>query len=171
MKTQDGYVLFFCLMLVSLLSFLTLSQWRSMFIYSKTVANRIRQHQQDYQLERLGRLLANKPLRQIPPSCFLPEKDPGGAVFEFISNSTACRLEQGAFYYWIEDLGLDDCLQIVLKNQSFASHHYRYTLVSKEGQALQFYFVNPAKGATCLKDIRRLAPGITSWRHFRIAFN
>ncbi len=172
MNGERGYVLLFCLMLLGVLSLLTLSELRSAYIYSKTLAIRTQNHQQDYKLERQGRLLVNQGLSRIPRHCIGKERDMSEMIQALASGEIGCRFEKGKFAYWIEDLNIEDCLQITDENQTYASHHFRYTLMLTDDQRrtsmLQFHVIKKGRVAHCINKAYRLAPGLSSWRLIRL---
>lgn len=146
-----------------ILTLLVLSLMQEVFVYIKS-SNQIRiNHDVFHQMEGIANTLdlANS-------ACVVLDKDPNQVV-DMLAKNQGCVMVEGTrqYRYALEDLGLHPCLQIVVDETLYGSHHWLVTVASMQSpnMILQLRKARPVETDKCeLSTRHRIYPGVISWR-------
>ena len=101
--------------------------------------------------------------------CVIPTHlNPNESIAE-LSKNHACQgtNDKINYQYLIEDLGVQPCLQTVVNDERYSTHHWRLTIVSESApqRFLQIQFAQFVESQPCIDHpTRQITPGLVSWR-------
>ena len=120
-----------------------------------------------YSLETYAQQLMLKRWSKDSP-CWVEEKN-FLAIKHLLKNKQACSLKEDKkqFFYLIEDLGLFPCLQTMIAEMKYSTHHTRPTIMDKkENNFLQIRVAYTEPLQSCDKqEIVNINPGVLSWHY------
>ncbi len=177
MKTsQQGMILLFTLLLLSLISGFILLELEMLLLQQKTVQQFIGQQQ----LKQTMSSIAARLIKAPPLTCIVSGQANPNTVLTQLTDTKACQLieEKHLFHYVIEDLGLFACVQINTKKTISSSHHWRLSIqqldtldnnesnpLKKPQHTLQIRFATIGPYQLCENNQTTvIQAGITSWR-------
>jgi hypothetical protein len=173
MRCQRGIVLFFTLMILSVLSMLILFEMQSVFLYYQSINQFIKKKESFYHLELQAKQLALKNW-QRGDKCVVGPQDSNEIIKLLLSKGCSYKSKKILYTYLVEDLGDYPCLQTIINKERFATRHFQVSIVSKEeGSALlQLRFAELAFASLpCTSKLTIEVPqGILSWRYVRAPF-
>lgn len=155
---QQGFVLFTCLVLISLLALLVLSQMQLVLLQLKAVNHLIDRHRTLRGLETA--------LRLIPfdkKNCGVIRDNPNDVKKEGCIISSNGR----QYRFFTESLGVIPCLNTTQNDEVFSTWHWRLTISTDDEQPifLQVRMATPVAYVACDSGIeKRITSGILSWR-------
>lgn len=152
--------------MITVISLLVLARMQHLLMYTKGVSRMIRQHQNFYQLE-------SEALRMLNHSLSYPcvrKQNAPNSVLEALRKKKGCHSRTNpAVYYFIEDLGIIDCLVNRPNDKLVSTQHWRYSLMFFEEKqpafAVQLRVINPAQEMLCKQKMQYVSLGIGSWRY------
>lgn len=165
---QKGVILFAVMVILSILAMLLLSQMQMMLLYHRFTNQLIEKHFIFRVLESEAQLKIK--LGQWEAACLRVSDDANG-VLDALANQQGCALqvEQQPYNLIIEDLGTIACMQSVINNQLYSTHHWRISIKAQNSkQILQLRFAKVTRLIPCNKEyVLFIRPGIMSWRYLR----
>lgn len=159
---EQGFILSFVLLLLSLMGLYVLTLSELFIIQTKTLNSLSLKHQHFYAQEQaVQRLLAQSPnncLFLVPYQRFLTEP----LTFK------TCQDSDGVYqfrYIWI-DLGMDTKTCVRAAQIERAAHHYRLLVWGQEpfNEAIEVHDIKLALTKPCHKQAYQAKPGPSSWR-------
>ena len=166
---QIGVVLLTTIIMIVVITMLVLTLMHSVFLYFKISNQVVRRHEILYQLEAVAHKLAAANNELTPSDCILTETDPNQMI-DMLLHNNGCSLTDTnrQYYYLLDDLGLYPCLQILLGNKVYSSHHWLISVATPPPQQtiLQLRVAKPFREMACdLFEERRISNGVISWRY------
>lgn len=173
-SVQRGYILLTTLLMIGILTILVLSLMQSVYLDFKMSNQLTMNHQAFYQLESVAKKITNHISEYASQPCVIQEWDPNRVDTVLIrqhgcaiSDMQQTELKQ-TYRYIISDLGVYPCLEIVLDDIRYSSHHW---LISIMSERLPTYFLQ-IRTATIeqlraceLPNVRKISSGVMSWRY------
>jgi hypothetical protein len=109
-------------------------------------------------------------MKSTASTCVIPEDSPNQIPQKLLQHQGCSLTSDGLQYgYFIEDLGEFPCLVVQSKNQNYATHHQRISIVQFDKRNslsfLQLRIVTVGGLAHCLTQERITPLGISSWRY------
>ena len=166
-----GFILLMTLLVILVISLLGITCLHHVLLYHKAVNSLEVQHYNFYQLEHLAIELASVKTSQLDKDCIL-HKDLANGVIVQLKKQQGCLLVLGTskYYYFIEDLGDFPCLKVYESGLNYSTHHRRVTLMllgeNGSHSLVQIRYIIPIQNQTCVKTVRTVRSGISSWRYF-----
>lgn len=166
---QQGMILFYTLMLTSMLALLVLTQSQLVLLQLKA-ANRIQLNRQIFhKLEVQVNQLVAAGSDHWPRECLVTERNPD-VVLKFLESKKGCHVkEKGQEYHYImEDLGLFPCLAVSIDHKVYGTRHWRLTITASgyEAMSLQVRIASASPDSQCENNpVIYVNTGIISWRY------
>ena len=170
--TSKGFVLFTTILMLAMLTLLVLSLMQAVLLYVKAGNQLTKRHQAFYQLETAAHLLRFSHLAHQDAQCIVAEKL-ADQVIERLKHQHGCEkvIENQAYLYLIEDLGIEPCLQVIAHDVPFSTRHWRLTL-GAEGENHDYLQIRVAEltgHRPCLnQQVLQIRPGLVSWRFWSV---
>lgn len=169
---QSGMVLFFTLMLLSILSVLLLAQLSILLAHQKSM-NQIRQrYETQHALETFAQGLLSEASLSWKTSCMVSGDRLPNSIPEKLAKHGGCVAHQGryAVYFLMESLGDFPCVQVIDKGLPYSTRHWRLTVLTDNAEALQIRLVTPITYLACPSaDVSLVREGIISWRQWQVS--
>ncbi|MDP3705800.1 MAG: hypothetical protein Q8R24_07800 [Legionellaceae bacterium] len=173
MKTpQRGYILLTTLLMMGIVTILVLSLMQGVYLDLKMSNQLTKTHDEFYQLESSAQKIKNHMSAYTLRPCVIHEWDPN-RIDAALLRQQGCRLNDSqteSQRYIISDLGIFPCLEIILEDVGYASHHWLISIMSERRPSyllqLRTAVPEPESLATCeLAQKRSIRAGMISWRH------
>ncbi|WP_133127050.1 hypothetical protein [Legionella nagasakiensis] len=165
---KNGFILLTTIVMVSLLAFLVLSLMQGVFLYSKTSAQLVSNHQEFYQMETVAYQLAFRQEWFSVPDCIV--ENSGWNRMENALEKSHCRivLEGKDYHYLIEDLGEYPAFCILTGSKMAGSHHWLLNVINHQGDLLQLRIAKTSVSQLCDSSSEQtIEEGVISWRYLR----
>ncbi len=156
MRSQHGFILLFVLGLLALVCTSVLATWEAVFFTQKMQNQMIDNASSRYALERVSRVVVHNMHSFEQPACLLL---PQGCTIQDNKKNYTYRV--------LHDYGIDPCLALQTKDQSWVAHHAHVLVhpTEKPQASLNIHVVIPAQTqeACVLPGRRVVAVGVLSW--------
>lgn len=168
MTACRGYILFTTLLMMSIVSILVLSLMQAVYLDFKMSNQFIANHEAFYQLEKMGKNMMQTSHMDVSQPCVIRELD-ANQIDTTRLQRQGCKIEDDkqVFHYIISDLGLYPCLEIMVGETKYSSHHWLMSIMSDRlsKQLLQIRVALPEQAVVCESYTpHRTSSGIISWR-------
>ena len=166
---QSGMILLLTLLLLGVITALILTQLEMLLVYQKSTNHWILWQKMHHNLEQFAVKIMAQTGNLRRSQCVIPmHLNPNESIAE-LSTNRGCLgvMDKINYYYSLEDLGIQPCLQALVDDKHYSTHHWRLTLVSEAApqDILQIRFAKLAEYQLCLDNpIRQITPGLVSWR-------
>ena len=165
--SKNGFILFMTLGFIAIINLLLLASMQYVLLYYKvTNQEQIQQHR-FYQLEAVAIHL----IKHHDKTC-IEYNDLAHQVMNNLMNNQGCEIHyaQVNYRYTIEELGEFPCIQVMVKNKAFSTHHIRISvLITADGtnaaSFLQLRYIAPTTFCQCDGTVNLVNFGISSWRY------
>lgn len=170
MKKDNGFIFIITLLMITVIILLVLASMQHILLFYKIINRQEESHKNFYNMENTARQLVQKNLTSFTPICIIREDSPNHLLHQVIHQQGCSLVSEGLKYgYLIEDLGEFSCLVARIKNQKYATHHRRLTIVQLDkGNPLSFLqvrLITAAGPANCVAKEHIIPVGISSWRY------
>ena len=161
---QNGTVLFFTLIMLSILSMIVLTQLEMLLMHHQAMNQIKKTHHQRLALETLAQKLLALPANKWSASCMAAGEQDPNQVIKKLTHNKGCVQE--SFHFLMEALGTFPCIQSVQNHMPYSTQHWRITIMEPlEKMAIQIRFASLINYAYCQSgEITLVEPGIMSWR-------
>lgn len=174
MKKEKGFIFTVTLLMITVISLLLLASMQHILLYHKVISRQEESHKNFYNLENVVGQLSQKYLALSAPNCVIEEISQSQVLHKLLHHQGCSLSNEGLRYeYLIEDLGNFPCLVTRVKNQQYATHHQRLSVVQLDkGKPLSFLQVRliaVGKLTNCLVKERVTPLGISSWCYLALS--
>lgn len=165
-RHQQGIIFLSTLLMLTLLSFLVVSQLQFMFLYHRALNTELAAQEDFYQLEAEANRLALRDWSK-EKVCTLEEENPD-KVISLLKKGQACSFTRGKrrFFYLVEKLGGYSCVQTP---SQAGTYHVRISLLAADTMPslLQLRIARPVAFAPSCKseDVVLIKQRLISWRY------
>ena len=154
-------ILLTTIIMIVILTMLVLSLMQAVFLYFK-VSNQV-------VIEAVAFKLVLEKQNPLHADCTLTDTNPNQVVDMLLHNGGCSLIDNHRqYYYLIDNLGLQPCLQIFLSGKMYSSHHWLLSVATPPPRqtVLQLRVADSARPMTCeLSEAHQISPGVLSWRY------
>ena len=162
-------ILLTTIIMIVILTMLVLSLMQAVFLYFKVSNQVVIKHEELYQLEAVAFKLVLEKQNPLHADCTLTDTNPNQVVDMLLHNGGCSLIDNHRqYYYLIDNLGLQPCLQIFLSGKMYSSHHWLISVATPPPRqtVLQLRVADSARPMTCeLSEAHQISPGVLSWRY------
>lgn len=179
---QGGIILLMVLLLLGIVSALIVTQLEMVLLHQKATQQFLDRQQVLYTLEQAALQLRASSVHLLQSNCTIAAfKNPNHVIAQFKTKHT-CTLTKDKmnYIYLIEDLGIQPCLQTMVKDVPYSTRHWRLTIAQEITQEMTHEAVNNdylqirvaelTNFRLCpTKQVLHIKPGLVSWRFWSVA--
>jgi hypothetical protein len=171
MKRQRGIVLFMTLLLLGIVSALIVAQLEMVLLHQKATQQVVARGHLRRDLERLALHIMSSSSYRASSHCTMDAFQNPNEVVQQLKRGLGCRLTQSQqnYVYWVEDLGVQPCLYVMVQKVRHSTRHWRLTLAhdGDNQDYLQIRVAELVDDRLCHGvNMMKITPGVVSWRYW-----